>query len=40
MSRKTIGILISGSIRVRFPSLQMEFLLEKPFDYIADDEIP
>lgn len=40
MPRKTIGILISGRICVRFPSLHMEFLLEKPFDYIADDEIP
>jgi hypothetical protein len=39
-SRKTLSILISWKVKVIFPSLGKEFILEKPFDYLADSELP
>lgn len=38
--RRTIGVLLQGKVRISFPSLSQEYILESAWDYIADDEIP
>lgn len=38
--RKTLAILISGKVRFSFSEKWTSHMLDIPFDYIADNEIP